>query len=293
MTHFGTSLPGVQQIPSRTRPWERAVGGPEMVAAARAAEEAGFAHVSCSDHVCVPAAYAGAMGAVWFDAGSTLAFVAGVTSRVRLLPHVVVLPYRHPLVVAKQYGTLDRLSGGRVVLGVGAGHLKPEFRVLGVDFDGRGRLTDEYLRAIVAAWEEEVARFTGERVAFADVLVAPRVVQRPRPPIWVGGSSRAAVRRAARLADGWIPWDVGPGELAAGVGYAGEVRARARRTGRFEVVAPLAAPPEATADALLGAVDRWRAAGATAFHVGIGAGCFAEFLDRLAWFGAEVIARAG
>lgn len=292
MVHFGTSLPAVQQIPSRSRQWEREVGGAEMLAAARAAEDAGFAHLSCSDHVCVPVSRAAAMGAVWFDAGSTLAFVAGVTTRVKLLPHVLVLPYRHPLIVAKQYGTLDRLSGGRVVLGIGSGHLKPEFKVLGADFDGRGRVTDEYLQAIIAAWETEVARFQGERVAFADVLVAPRVAQRPRPPVWVGGNSRAAVRRAARFAEGWIPWELGPDELAEGVAYAHDVRARAGREGPFEVLAPLAVPADATAAGVLAAVDRWRTAGATAFHVGLGAESFAEFLTRLAWFGAHVLARA-
>jgi len=293
MVHFGTSLPAVQQIPARSRPWEREVGGAEMLAAAQAAEQAGFAHLSCSDHVCVPVSRAAAMGAVWFDAGSTLAFVAGVTRRVKLLPHVLVLPYRHPLLVAKQYGTLDYLSGGRLVLGVGSGHLKPEFKVLGADFEARGKVTDDYLRAIVAAWEGEVARFEGERVAFRDVVVAPRVAQRPRPPIWVGGNSPAAVRRAAGLADGWIPWELDPEALTAGVAHAREVRARAGRSSPFAVVAPLAAPVDATAGAVLDAVERWRRAGATAFHVGVGAGSFAEFLDRLAWFGADVIARAG
>src|SRR5215813_137094 len=91
---FGTSLPAVQQIPARVQAWEKAIGGPELLEAARAAERAGFAYVSCSDHVCVPTSREPAMGATWFDAGATLAFVASATQRIRLLPHILVLPYR-------------------------------------------------------------------------------------------------------------------------------------------------------------------------------------------------------
>jgi probable F420-dependent oxidoreductase len=286
---FGTSLPAVQQIPSRARPWERDVGGAQMIEAARAAERAGFAWVSCSDHVAVPASRASSMGATWYDAGSTLAFVAGATSRIRLLSHVLVLPYRHPLLVAKQYGTLDHLSGGRVILGVGSGHLKPEFKVLGADFDGRGVVSDEYIAAIVAAWTGEVAAFEGTTVAFRDVMVSPRVAQRPRPPIWVGGNSAAAVRRAALHGDGWVPWELTPETCTAAVERARKLRAAAGRSDAFEVVAPLAAPPDVAARDVIAAAARWRRAGATSFHVGIGAASFADFLGRLAWFGGEVI----
>jgi len=289
MPRFGTSLPGVQQIPARAQAWERAIGGAQVLEAARAAERAGFDWVSCSDHVAVPVSRAAAMGATWFDAGSTLAFVAGGTTRIRLLSHVLVLPYRHPLVVAKQYGTLDHLSGGRVILGVGSGHLKPEFTVLGADFDRRGTVSDEYLAAIAAAWTEEVARFEGETLAFRDVIVAPRVAQRPRPPIWVGGNSRAALRRAARLADGWVPWELEPEACAAAVADARRLRAEAGGPEAFEVVAPLAVPAGVTADALVAAVARWRAAGATAFHTGIAARDLVDLLARLEWFGREVI----
>src|SRR5262245_8890780 len=212
MPDFGVALPAVPQIPARAQAWERAVGGAEILEAARVAERAGFAWVSCSDHVAVPASRAAVMGATWYDAGSTLAFVAGATARIRLLSHVLVLPYRHPLVIAKQYGTLDHLSGGRVILGVGSGHVKGEFAALGA-----GRTTDESIQAIVAAWTADVAQFDGETLAFRDVVVSPRIAQRPRPPIWVGGNSRAAVRRAARHGDGWVPWQLTTEECATAV----------------------------------------------------------------------------
>jgi len=289
MVAFGTSLPAVQQIPGRSQPWEAAIGGADILRAARAAEAAGFAWVSCSDHVAVPASRAAVMGATWYDAGSTLAFVAGATARIRLLSHVLVLPYRHPLVVAKQYGTLDHLSGGRVILGVGSGHVKGEFAALGADYSRRGRATDESIQAIVAAWTAEVARFEGGIVAFRDVTVSPRVAQRPRPPIWVGGNSHPALRRAARHGDGWVPWQLTPDECTAAVAFARKVRVDAGLSEPFEVVAPLALPTSISADDMIASVGRWQAAGATAFHVGVVAGGIDELVDRLVWFGRNVI----
>src|SRR5262245_59005685 len=288
---FGTALPAIQRIPSRVRPWEHEVDGAKLLDAARAAEAAGFAWVACSDHAAVPVSRAQAMGPTWFDAGSTLAFVSGVTTRIRLMPHVLVLPYRHPLLVAKQYGTLDFLTGGRVIMGVGSGHLKPEFRTLGADFERRGRVSDEYLRAIAVAWEQEVAKFDGETIAFRDVMVSPRVAQRPRPPFWIGGNSGAALRRAATLGEGWIPWQLDPEEFAGLATRARRLRDDSGRSGPFELVAPLTAAAGAAADAVVAEAARWRAAGATAFHVGVGAETFDEYLRRLEWFGSEVIPR--
>ncbi len=287
----GTALPAIQRIPSRVKPWERDVAGPEILAAARAAEDAGFAWLSCSDHPMVPVSRAEAMGPTWYDAGSTLAFVAGVTSRVRLLSHVLVVPYRHPLVVAKQYGTLDHLTGGRVIVGVGSGHLKPEFRSLGADYERRGKVTDEYLHAIAAAWESDVASFQGETVSFRDVMVHPRPTQKPRPPFWVGGNSAAALRRAAKLCEGWIPWALPTEEFAALVAQAKRQRAEAGRTDAMEMVAPIEIPIGVTADAMLATMRTWCAAGATSFHVGVPAESFAEYIDRLGWIGQHVIAR--
>ena len=288
---FGLGLPIVQQVPMRAQPWEAGAGPHELIQIAQLADRLGYAHVSASDHVLVPRSRADAMGAPWYDAATTLAFLAGVTQRVRLLSHVVVLPYRHPLIVAKTYGTLDHLSGGRVILGVGSGHLKPEFKILGAPYEQRGKVSDEYIQAIAAAWELDVAEFRGATVAFRDALIAPRPVQRPRPPIWVGGNAPAVVRRAARYADGWIPWQLGRDEFATSVAKIKEIRSQREGDGRFAYVAPLSLPTDASADNASEQIEAWRQAGASSFHIGLGNRSLEEFLERIEWFANEVMSR--
>ncbi|MFI1566385.1 LLM class F420-dependent oxidoreductase [Streptomyces sp. NPDC020490] len=185
--------------------WEADAGPADLVEIARVADRAGFAYLACCDHVAVPRRLAGAMSTTWYDPVATLAFLAGVTERVRLLSHVAVVGLRHPLLTAKQYATLDRLSGGRLILGVGAGHVREEFEALGVDFARRGAVLDECVDALRAALgPQEFPEHHGKRYDFEGLGQRPRPVQE-RVPLWVGGSSPAAVRRAALRGDGWLP----------------------------------------------------------------------------------------
>jgi probable F420-dependent oxidoreductase len=145
------------------------------------------------------------MSTIWYDPVATLAFLAGVTERVRLLSHVAVVGLRHPLLTAKQYATLDHLSGGRLILGVGAGHVQEEFEALGVDFVRRGAVLDESIDALRAALgPDEFPSHHGKLYDFEGLGQRPRPAQE-RVPLWVGGSSPAAVRRAAVKGDGWLP----------------------------------------------------------------------------------------
>ena len=148
------------------------------------------------DHVSLPESVVGGMGTHWADPIATLGWIAGFTSNVGLLTHVYVLPYRHPRVAAKQFATLDHLSEGRALIGIGAGHVQAEFDLLGVDFHARGKALDSGIPQLAAALESEFVDGFGAR---------PLPAQSPRPPIWVAGSSPAAIKRAARLADGWLP----------------------------------------------------------------------------------------
>jgi probable F420-dependent oxidoreductase len=193
---FGIQLPVQAQSRYFVEPWELDAGPAEVTAVAQAADRSGFFYVAVCDHVVIPDDLAPRMSAVWWDTVATLSWLAAQTVQTRLLSSVFNLTYRHPLVAAKSFATLDLLSGGRAIIGVGAGHVEKEFAALGVDFASRGRALDDGLRML-----DQVLT----KGALDGMQLAPRPVQQPRPPFWVGGSAPAAVRRAARLADGWLP----------------------------------------------------------------------------------------
>ena len=184
---------------------------PERLARrARRAEEVGFESLWVGDHIALPAdAPDNPSREPRLEALVTLAHLAALTRRVRLAVGVIVLPQRQPVLLAKQLTSIDVLSGGRLVVGIGVGYLAPEFRALGVSLADRGARTDEYLAAMRALWDEPVPSFAGRFVSFADVIERPRPVQRPHPPIVVGGHSPAAHRRAVQAANGWYGWELG------------------------------------------------------------------------------------
>jgi probable F420-dependent oxidoreductase len=184
-------------------------------ATARLAEDLGFDSVWIPDHIIVPRAVQERYGPVYYDAMAVLAYLAGITNRVRLGTTVLVVPYRHPVVLAKELASVDQLSDGRIILGVGVGWAEAEFEVLNLAFAERGRRTDEALRVMQTLWSQDTPRFAGTYYAFADILFQPRPVQQPGVPIWVGGNSRAALRRTAEFAAGWHPIDQPPARLQA------------------------------------------------------------------------------
>ncbi len=222
---------------ANTGPFQQPDAALEM---ARAAEEAGFESLWTVEHVIFPDAYeseypydrSGKMvmapetdlpdPLIW------LTWVAAVTERIHLATGILILPQRNPVVLAKELATLDKLSGGRMLLGIGVGWLEEEFDAIGVPFGKRGRITDEYMEAMRALWTEEKASFHGEFADFTDCIMRPRPVQE-RVPIHVGGHSEAAARRAGRLGDGFFP---GKGTHEE-IGKLFEVtRAAAREAGR-------------------------------------------------------------
>jgi len=226
---YGIQLP-VQALSVRTAlEWEREGGTiADMVRVAQACDAAGFLYVAVCHHVAVPSGPAEMMGTQWFDPVPTLGYLAAHTTKTRLMTNVYVVAYQHPLQTAKAFMTIDALSGGRVILGVGAGHVEGEFDALGVPFAERGAITDEAIDAIDVALRDEYPQHAGARWRYADVGQAPRPVQQPRPPIWIGGSGKPALRRVAARGDGWIPQGTPRKQLPADIAYIREHRDNVR-----------------------------------------------------------------
>jgi alkanesulfonate monooxygenase SsuD/methylene tetrahydromethanopterin reductase-like flavin-dependent oxidoreductase (luciferase family) len=233
------------------------------------------------------------MSAVWWDTIATLGWLAGLTSTTRLLSSVFNLTYRHPLVGAKSFATLDLISQGRSIIGVGAGHVEKEFEALGVDFASRGRQLDEGLQVL------DVALRTG---VVDGMEIAPRPVQDPRPPIWVGGAAPAAVRRAARLADGWLPQGTPLEQMpdlvdlyrkerdsATGNGDTGDIGAIAPWIYLGEPSWDLNRPCETgSPEQVAAALNRWAAVGVNHLQVRFPSRGVDELVDQVTAFGEQV-----
>lgn len=211
---------------------------------ARMAEEAGFESLWVGDHIALPLGAAGNPPTQdRLEAVIALTYMAAVTSRVRLGLGVVVLPQRQPVLLAKQLTSLDVLSNGRLIVGIGAGYVEPELRALGATLADRGAMTDEYLAAMRALWDEPAPSFEGRFVSFAGVLQRPRPVQLPHPPIVIGGHSPAAYRRAVESGSGWYGWGLDPEQTARAVADLREASSRHQRPPQLEEMEVTVTPP--------------------------------------------------
>ena len=142
----------------------------------------------------------------WPEQITTLAYLAGITDQIKLVTSVMIIPYRNPILTAKMLSTLDMLSKGRLILGAGVGWMKEEFELLNTEpFAERGAVTNEYLRAFIELWTSDNPTFEGKYVNFSDITFLPKPVQKPHPPIWIGGQSKPAIRRAAQIGNAWHP----------------------------------------------------------------------------------------
>ncbi|HVV31568.1 MAG TPA: TIGR03619 family F420-dependent LLM class oxidoreductase [Mycobacteriales bacterium] len=206
-------LPNCMEVAAITQPWEKSMSGREIASVARLADDLGFQSAFVSEHFFFPRAHVALSGEHALHATTALGFIAGATDRIRLGSLITILPLQHPVVAAKSWATLDWMSGGRAIAGIGVGWLRDEFDVIGVPFTQRGRRTDEYLEAIGELWSSEDPSYAGDFVSFRDIAFAPKPIQQPRIPLWFGGDSRPALRRVARFGDGWCPMMTPPEKI--------------------------------------------------------------------------------
>ncbi|WP_067179437.1 LLM class F420-dependent oxidoreductase [Microtetraspora niveoalba] len=272
---IGIVTPVVVQLPGVHSEWERSAGIEEIGLIAEAADRLGYHHLTCSEHVGIPAAVAEERGGVYWDPLATLGYLAARTRRIRLATQVLVLGYHHPLAIAKRYGTLDRISGGRVTLGLGVGSLQEEFELLGAPFEGRGPRADEAIAALRAALSRREPEFHGEFYDFSGFVVEPHARQE-RVPMWIGGRTARSLRRAVAHGDGWVPFGLPLDRLSAMLGEAG-------LPDGFEVVLSAGRPLDpagAPADAER-ALARVRDAGATVAGVTLAAVSAENYREQL------------
>ena len=237
--------------------------GDGVARCATAVEAAGFDACFVTDHPAPDAKWLAGGGHHALDPFVALSFAAAATTHLRVQTHILVLAYRNPMLTAKSVLSLDVLSGGRVVLGVASGYLKPEFAALGVDFDERNALTDEAIDVMKRVWTADAVEYEGRHFRSRGTTMHPRPVQQPHPPIWIGGNSTAAIRRAVECGQGWVPFP-NPGaaamrvrtpELSDMAQFARRMealRAYAQEMGRTEPVdvcfAPFSIRPSITGD---------------------------------------------
>ncbi|HEU4360421.1 MAG TPA: LLM class F420-dependent oxidoreductase [Mycobacterium sp.] len=281
--------------------------GAGIAALATAAEAAGFHGFGFTDHPAPTQRWRDAGGHDALDPFVAMGFAAAHTATLRLIPNIVVLPYRNPLAVAKAGATLDLLSGGRFTLAVGVGYLKGEFAALGVDYDERAELFEEALEVIRTIWTTDDVTFTGRHFTARGITAQPRPVS--PPPIWIGGNTAAARRRVARHGAGWCPFPA-PAGLARSAGTAAidsidrlaagidDLRRRCDAAGRDWSGIDVAfsnvdgggpGRDNFNADAYLAGADRLAARGVTWLHVGIPGDSLAHALEAIEQFGTLVI----
>jgi probable F420-dependent oxidoreductase len=280
---LGVVTPVLTRLPGAHARWEAAAGLAEVERVVVEAERLGYHHITCSEHVAVPRDVADVRGATYWDPLATFGYLAARTSTIRLATFVLVLGYHHPLAIAKRYGTLDRVCGGRLVLGVGVGSLREEFELLGAPFEGRGERADDAIRALRASLGQPEPSYAGSCYTFDGFVVDPRAVQE-HVPIWVGGRTPRSLRRAVELADGWAPFGLGTRDLATMLEQARETGAWARRDHPLEVVLQNERPldPAGAPERVAERVARFRDLGTTVLSVRFVHHSLDHYLEQLA-----------
>jgi probable F420-dependent oxidoreductase len=204
---LGIATPIVTNVGGAPLTWEANATIDDIGLVAETADRLGYHHMTCSEHIGLPSTETARRGARYWDPLATFGYLSARTTRIKFATMTLVLGYHHPLAIVKRYGTLDHVSNGRVILGLGVGSLKEEFDMLGAPFDDRGARGDDALRALRVALPSNEPTYDGEFYSFGGLTVDPCALQ-PHLPIWIGGRTKRSLRRAVTLADGWCPYYV-------------------------------------------------------------------------------------
>lgn len=273
---IGIASPVVTRVPGAHSSWETTAGIEELARIAEEADRLGFHHLTCSEHVAVPEEIAEQRGATYWDPLATFGYLAARTQQIRLATQVLVLGYHHPLEIAKRYGTLDQVSGGRLVLGLGVGSLEEEFDLLGAEFAARGARADEAISALRGSLSRRVPSHHGEFYDYDGFVVEPHAKQE-RVPMWIGGRTLRSLRRATTYGDGWVPFGLSLDQLH-------DLLGKVELPDGFDVVlsAGRQLDPIGDPDRAERALTGLRAAGATIAGAAIAADSVEHYCDQLA-----------
>ena len=249
---LGLITPVLTRLPKSHATWEDTAGIAEVAQITVAAEQLGYHHVTCSEHIAIPSEIVKVRGGTYWDPLSVFGYLAAVTTNIQFTTFVLVLGYHHPLEIVKRYGTLDRVCNSRLILGVGVGSLQEEFDLIGAPFVGRGEAGDDALRAIRASWGMSEPAYSGSHYDFSGFVVDP-VAPRTDVPVWIGGRTGISLRRAIALGEGWAPFGLSLENLSEMLKRARESEEWNARTSALEVAlqsSPLdpIANPEKTRD---------------------------------------------
>jgi probable F420-dependent oxidoreductase len=311
------NLPGLSLHPGSGTHWWRSISSEEQVRAAQELDRLGYDYIQVPEHIVMHPSLLSRSGPFWVHALSAAGFVLGATKRIKVLC-LVVVPYHGAIELAKALATLDHLSGGRLVVVALTGWSEREFEALGVPFSARGRMTDEYVDAMVELWTSESPRFEGEFVSFDEIVFEPKPLQ-AHLPIWMGGKTKRAMRRVAERGDGWLAYDTPRSEVPAMLSQLRSELARLGRHTQVEISLPLydgrrdpsthvvVEPPkvELVADAVLEQAHEIARLGATVTDANAPLGTsvyqtdaadappatrsLTDYLERITWFAETVL----
>ncbi len=305
---INVGVPNSMHVAAMVQPWEYALTGSDVGDAMALADSLDFNKCMLGEHFLMPKPHVELSGDHYFHTTVALGFIGGRTKRMKLSSSVSILPLQNPIVQAKAWSTLDWLSGGRAEALFGVGWLKEEFDILGVPFHERGRMADEYLAAMIELWTKDDPAFDGHYVKFADIGFAPKPVQTPKLPIWLGGDAEGVLKRVAKFGDGWSPFRTPPEKFPESIDL---IKSQPEYDGRpieiffalemlnvgshHEILDDPRAPGSRSIQRIIDQIGWLKDLGITETIVPLPPGIadMAEYADRLRWVAAEIMPRIG